>query len=175
MTRKDAVGLSLEKLPFRVLSIDILIEGVGYVEIVAQVRTRDLELRSAPGYPEPATPPPGVEEIEEEAEPIQDPFAAMMTQRRGGKEDAKRKAPAPAPAPPKKKEPAPKPGPEPLWPEIDVFTPEGRFVDSRRPIEGWMNNKPRVRPEHKRSRPRKSMKGAKKREKEERRSAGAAW
>lgn len=175
LTRKDAVGLSLERLPFRVLSIDILIEGVGYVEIVAQVRTRDLERSSAPGYPERAIPPPAVEEIEEEPEPIQDPFAAMMTQRRGPKEDAKRKAPAPAPAPPKKKEPEPKPGPEPLWPEIDVFTPEGRFVDSRRPIEGWMNNKPRVRPEHKRSRPRRSMKGAKKREKAERRSAGAAW
>lgn len=42
LTRKNAIGLSIDKLAFRVMSIDILIEGVGYVEIVAQVRARDL-------------------------------------------------------------------------------------------------------------------------------------
>ncbi|KAJ4150853.1 hypothetical protein LMH87_011583 [Akanthomyces muscarius] len=40
--RKNAVGLNIDRLPFRVLSVDILIEGVGYVEIVAQVRTRSI-------------------------------------------------------------------------------------------------------------------------------------
>ncbi|RDA94218.1 hypothetical protein CP533_0623 [Ophiocordyceps camponoti-saundersi (nom. inval.)] len=43
LTRKDAVSLRVDRLPFRVLSIDILIEGVGYVEIVAQVRARNVE------------------------------------------------------------------------------------------------------------------------------------
>lgn len=38
LTRNDAVGLKIERLPFRVLSADILIEGCGWVELVAQVR-----------------------------------------------------------------------------------------------------------------------------------------
>ncbi|OJD31834.1 gtp-binding protein [Diplodia corticola] len=38
LTRKDAVALSPERLPFTVWATDILIEGVGWVEIVAQTR-----------------------------------------------------------------------------------------------------------------------------------------
>ena len=175
LTRKSAVGLSVESLPFRVLSIDILIEGVGYVEVVAQMRTKDLERVGVPGYPDRTIPPPEEKDPEPEPEPepvSQDPFAVMMAQRRGTKE-AKAPAPTPTPTPPRRVKPAPErePSMEVVWPEIDVFTPEGRFIDSRRPIEGWMNNKPKIRPEHKRSRPRKSMKGQKKKEKRERRAA----
>ena len=38
LTRKDAVGLKSSVLPFTVYATDILIEGCGWVEIVAQVR-----------------------------------------------------------------------------------------------------------------------------------------
>lgn len=43
LTRKNACGFKVDVLPFRVLSIDILIEGVGWVEVVAQVRAKNLE------------------------------------------------------------------------------------------------------------------------------------
>lgn len=38
LTRKDAVALKPEQLPFTVWSTDILIDGVGWVELVAQTR-----------------------------------------------------------------------------------------------------------------------------------------
>ena len=38
LTRRDAVGLKAESLPFRVYAADVLIEGCGWVEVVAQVR-----------------------------------------------------------------------------------------------------------------------------------------
>ena len=43
LTRKSAVGLSTRALSFSVLSADILVEGCGWIEIVAQVRKRYLE------------------------------------------------------------------------------------------------------------------------------------
>ncbi|KAH6848389.1 hypothetical protein B0I37DRAFT_377507 [Chaetomium sp. MPI-CAGE-AT-0009] len=42
LTRKEAVGLKVDRLPYRVLGLDILIEGCGWVEVVVQVRTRQL-------------------------------------------------------------------------------------------------------------------------------------
>ncbi|KAF2228201.1 hypothetical protein BDZ85DRAFT_178285, partial [Elsinoe ampelina] len=38
LTRKDAVGLKAERLPFVVWSADVVIEGVGWIELVAQRR-----------------------------------------------------------------------------------------------------------------------------------------
>ena len=151
LTRKDAVGLKVDRLPFRVLSVDILIEGVGYVEIVAQVRARDLELLRRP-------PPRKPTEVPEKTGDV---FQDMMNQRRS------LDTPVVSPS-------EPEPEPEPAWPEVDVFSPEGRFIGSRMPIQGWLNNKPLVKPEHKRSRPRKSMRGQKKKEKLEKRAAAAA-
>ena len=43
LTRKDAAGLKTRVLPFVVLSTDILIEGCGWIELVAQVRKRNME------------------------------------------------------------------------------------------------------------------------------------
>lgn len=170
LTRKNAVGLSVDRLPFRVLSVDILIEGVGYVEVVAQVRTRDM--RQFPPLDAPiAGATKGDEEGGDEKQQTScreanDPFAVAIRQRRhdsaqgpeveaeqldGAKGEHKR---------------------EREWPIVDVFTPGGRFVGSRRPINGWMHNKPVVRDT--RQRPRKSMKGQKKKAKRDARTAGAA-
>ena len=44
LTRKNAAGLNAKVLPFIVFSIDILIEGCGWVELVAQLRKRDFEM-----------------------------------------------------------------------------------------------------------------------------------
>ena len=55
-------------------------------------------------------------------------------------------------------------------PSSTVFTPEGRFIGSRRPMCGYEMNKTKAKPA---KRMRKSMKGAKKREKMARRAARA--
>lgn len=43
LTSPMAGGLKAEVLPFKVFSMDLLIEGCGWVELVAQIRKRDLE------------------------------------------------------------------------------------------------------------------------------------
>ncbi|KAH7246022.1 hypothetical protein BKA59DRAFT_476988 [Fusarium tricinctum] len=157
LTRKNAVGLNVDRLPFRVLSTDILIEGVGYVEIVAQVRAQDIAMKVFTQQQQ--------SEFDERARQkrvdTSDPFAAMKSQRRDT---------SAAPVVKKRKEPEPPP-PEPSWPAVEVFSPEGRFIGTRQPLQGWIHNKPRVLPEHKRSRPRRSMKGAKKNAKAVKRAA----
>ena len=49
LTQKAAAGLNPEVLPFMVLSVDVLIEGCGWIEIVAQVRKKDMESANRPG------------------------------------------------------------------------------------------------------------------------------
>ncbi|KAK3905894.1 hypothetical protein C8A05DRAFT_30253 [Staphylotrichum tortipilum] len=53
LTRKVAVGLKVDRLPYRVLGIDILVEGCGWVEVVVQVRTRQLYAKEGGGATEP--------------------------------------------------------------------------------------------------------------------------
>ncbi|KAJ6441973.1 protein phosphatase inhibitor [Purpureocillium lavendulum] len=168
LTRKNAVGLGVDRLPFRVLSTDILIEGVGYVEIVAQVRARDYERWSAMQdavdrhAQEVQESGEAAEEADGSAAAADDPFAEMVNKRRDTLELEPTRARARDPPS------------EPDWPSVEVYSPEGRFVGSRRPINGWLNNKPRVLPEHKKSRPRRSMKGQKKKGKQEKRGATVA-
>ncbi|KAF0640715.1 hypothetical protein NXS19_010125 [Fusarium pseudograminearum] len=156
LTRKNAIGLNVDRLPFRVLSTDILIEGVGYVELVAQVRARDVALKVFDQQQQRIR---ADENVWKKPVDTSDPFAAMKFQRRDT---------APV-VQTRRKEP--EPPLDPGWPAVDVFSPEGRFIGSRQPIHGWLNNKPRVLKEHKKSRPRRSMKGAKKKDKFEKRAA----
>ncbi|KAK1245278.1 hypothetical protein MKX08_004907 [Trichoderma sp. CBMAI-0020] len=156
LTRKNAIGLSVDTLPFRVLSVDILIEGVGYVEIVAQVRKRHLERilasQNAPAEAKRETKPKAA------PQDTTDPFAEMYNMRRDMSVDDKAAGP--------KVQLQPEESPE--WPAVDVYSPLGQFVGSRKPINGWLNNKPRETADQKKSRPRRSMKGAKKLEKKRR-------
>ncbi|QYT01457.1 hypothetical protein H0G86_008494 [Trichoderma simmonsii] len=156
LTRKSAIGLSVEKLPFCVLSVDILIEGVGFVEIVAQVRRRALErIIASQNAPR---------EIEQETRPKEtprntsDPFSDMYSMRRDTAAYDKVTEPKVQLQPQESSD----------WPAVDIYSPEGKFIGSRKPINGWLNNKPRELAEHKKSRPRRSMKGAKKLEKQRR-------
>lgn len=158
LTRKNALGLKVEQLPFRVVSVDILIEGVGYVEIAAQVRARQFEQwASGQGAAEEG---PRAHEDSGSVASDNDPLAALVEGRQTETDDGAGSR-------------ARNLGEESDWPAVDVYTPEGRFVASRRPMGGWINNKPRVRPEHRRSRPRRSMKGHKKRAKKQRRAEEA--
>lgn len=109
VTRKDAAGLGVDQLPYRVVSTDILIEGCGWVELVCQIRKRRFDAGD--------------------------------------------------------------------FPEVEVFSPEGKFIGSRRCMSAWLLGGPKVDKRAK-GRPRKSMKGAKKEEKRQTRSAnlaGSSW
>lgn len=134
ITRRDAVNMKPDRLPYRVLAADILIEGCGWVEVVAQVRNKDL---FAPRKPPRKTSSASGEEI----------FQTLDLSEPDPNERASLGAS------------------EPNWPVIDVFSPEGRFIKSRRPMNAWLLNKPRVTAQASRSRPRKSMKREKKNEK----------
>lgn len=99
-----------DSLPFTVYSVDLLIEGVGWVELVAQVRKRRQSLLS-------------------------DAF---------GQQDMDIASD------------------QPQLPEVEVFSPEGKFVGSRRPMGAWLLGGKKDAPKHlKRARPRKSMASAK--------------
>lgn len=169
LTRKKAVGLRVENLPFRVLSVDILIESVGYVEIVAQVRARDFEVWTA-----------AQQQLDAQVKVVpgtsEDPYVRILESRWGFSDtppSTKRFKPATWGSKPAGESPVDAEL-EPGWPAIDVFTPKGRFVATRKPINGWENNKPRVLAEHRRSRPRRSMKGDK-RTKQAAMSKRMAW
>lgn len=172
----------LDKLPFRVLGVDILIEGVGWVEIVAQVRKRDFPdavdaslvvagqrttqkkavekdkttwgkngllqtLDLSPG-PDQAGPEDGraksVQESFEEDFGEEEPESEWEDV---GKEEKEAEAEGDAVSAAE----------ESIWPVVEVFTPEGNFVSSRRPMNAFLMNKPVDKRYQKRQR--KSMKG----------------
>lgn len=102
LVAKSAVGLKPQQLAFKVLSVDILIESVGWVELVCQVRRSD--------FPDHLSSHDNVD-----------------------------------------------------FPEVDIFTPEGRFIAYRRPMGAWMLSKKALIPSSRKSvRPRRSMAGVKK-------------
>ncbi|KAK0613776.1 hypothetical protein B0T14DRAFT_539491 [Immersiella caudata] len=151
LTRKNALNLPPEKLPFRTLAVDILIEGCGWVEMVAEVRRKHFVLPP----PRPRTPPPLTPSPKKSKGSYGEPVLLKTLDLFGT-------APEPEPLlPPPPQQPQPEP--ESFWPIVDVFTPEGRFVSSRRPMNAWLINKPKQI--HLKKRPRRSMKSAKKREK----------
>lgn len=111
LTNPSAAGLKVDRLPFRVMATDILIEGCGWVELVCQIRKRDIERGS---------------HLQTEGE-------------QGNMEDRSR------------------------FPEVEIFSPEGKFVGQRRCMNGWLlNMKPRAATGRSKGRPRRSMKGVKK-------------
>ncbi|KAJ3553935.1 hypothetical protein NPX13_g10756 [Xylaria arbuscula] len=154
LTRKSAVGLEVERLPYRVLSTDILVEGVGWVELVAQVRTKDLFAPKA----QPKTEQSG---DNTETEPG-DEMSAMERLEAIAEDTRKQKLSPPVRSEQEKEK---EQEGEPNWPIVDVYSPEGKFISCRKPMNGWMLNKPRVEAASRKSRPRKSMKGVKKLEK----------
>ena len=120
LTSRSAVKLKAEQLPFVVYAADILIEGCGWVEVVAQMRKRR--------------------------------HLAAESAGEGGEE-------AVIYRPLQMNEAAEDPGSR--FPSIEVFSPEGKFVGIRPPLNGWMLNK-RPDPVHARkTRPRRSMRSMK--------------
>lgn len=134
ITAKTAIGISPERLPYRVLGTDILIEGCGWVELTAQVRKRQWE----------ATPEKTVQwqtAFGEQKDRMEND-SEMLDDIGGGEEQEIV---------------------DPNWPAVEIFTPDGRFVAARRPMNAWIHTQ---RPDRNiKGRPRKSMKGHKKAEK----------
>ncbi|KAI1800818.1 hypothetical protein F4811DRAFT_536900 [Daldinia bambusicola] len=173
LMRRDAINLSIDRLPYRVLSTDILIEGVGWVEVTAQVRTKDLfKKKTSDPLEEWNTTPieEPQEKKEEEKEKKEEKGELSALERLESlAEDPKKKRPPPPPPVEEQDEDV-----ELNWPIVDVYSPEGKFISSRRPMNGWLLNKQKVTKAQKRKRPRRSMKGMKKLEKKRRREREAA-
>ncbi|KAK3111216.1 Mitochondrial ribosome small subunit biogenesis protein, partial [Teratosphaeriaceae sp. CCFEE 6253] len=129
LTEASAAGLKAGDLPFVVWSADVVVEGVGWVELVCQVRRKP---RSWVGGGVERDALGAIEGPESEA-PLED----------DGREERGDGAKA---------------GEEDGTPAIEVFTPEGKFVGCRRPMGGWLLGRPRPVPVHKRrERPRQSI------------------
>lgn len=145
ITNKHAAGIKVDQLPYRVLSTDILIEGCGWVEITVQVRTKDL-FRPKPKPSGAHSITVGGEQILQSLDlsDLEANYETGMTHEDGSQ--------------------------EPNWPVVDVFSPLGRFIGSRPPMNAWLYNKIRKTAATSKKRPRKSMRGAKKSEKQFKRS-----
>ncbi|KAL8381055.1 hypothetical protein RB595_005378 [Gaeumannomyces hyphopodioides] len=153
LTAKAAGKVPLDRLPFRILGADIVIEGVGWVELTVQMRKNDLEWRTR-----------GAKRKE-----------ISRTRRRGG-DEIRQTLDLSGPGDEevqKDEDDVPEKGGEDdiAWPKVQVFTPEGRFVSVRPPMKASLCCPPQ-KPD--KGRPRKSMKGEKKRAKAAKRAATAA-
>lgn len=155
LTSKVAVGLKVDRLPYRVLGIDVLIEGCGWVELTVQVRTRQLFAprteRPNDKVDDPFSKLGILEKLDLRPEPVnalkEDDDADAEWDNRGFDDGVSRKGDE-----------------EVNWPVIDVYSPEGRFIGHRKPMNAWLLNKPKKGDI--KSRPRRSMKGQKKLEKQ---------
>jgi hypothetical protein len=98
LTTSAAAGLKPKDLPFKVLSIDILIESVGWIELVAQVRKGRIMDRGRTEEPEDVH-----------------------------------------------------------LPQVEVFTPAGKFIGSRQPMNAWLLGGHAKHSSKEKGRPRKSM------------------
>ncbi len=147
-------GVDPAKLPFQVYATDILIEGVGWVELVCQVRKSRINSQPPSAQEEPAK-----EDTVEPAVPTSEqisiestgfvPFNSPLSDSNGEASSN--------------------------FPQVEIFTPGGKSIGQRECLDVWQTwhtGKPRnaVRS----ARPRKPMKGAKKRAKLAQRAAAAA-
>ena len=105
LTSKAAAGLNTHVLPFLVFSIDVLVEGCGWVELAAQVRKKDFEKPAVAG--------------------------TFLDDK--------------------------------PYPQIEVVSPGGRHIGVRRPMGAWLLYKRKPGSSKATVRPRKSMRGVKKR------------
>ncbi|KAI9834892.1 MAG: hypothetical protein M1819_002800 [Sarea resinae] len=145
LTAPAAAALKVDQLPYRVLATDLLIEGCGWVELVAQVRKKALEFTSQDKITSSAESPPSIPN-----QPVDENPTPTVT----GQADSD----VPSAS---------------AFPEIEVFTPSGKHVGARRPMSAWVlgGAKSASVSGKKKARPRPSMKGKKKIEKKMKRVA----
>lgn len=149
ITASDAAGISVERLPYKVMSCDILIEGCGWVELVAQIRKKPGNMKGPHHIkslrrPTVKTLADGTRSITRggKASPREEGWRSEDTT--SGEEELEL---------------------DPAWPAVEVFTPEGRFVASRAPMNAWLYCGVKKGKHDAKGRPKKSMKGVKKNKK----------
>jgi genetic interactor of prohibitins 3, mitochondrial len=160
VTKKHAgsvvrAGVDVNKLPFRVYSTDLLIQGVGWVELVCQVRRRRLESQMR-------LPPTSAIE-----QPL-DAFAELQAVQSTGPASIFDIVFPPPEKPSRSRNPKGS-APESVFPCVEVFTPNGQHISSRPSMGAWMlwrEGNPKLKRMRESVRPRRSMKGDKRREKE---------
>lgn len=173
-------GVPLSKLPFRVKGTDILLEGVGWLELVCQVRHR----RRRGGQHEEAQAVTGKDCDKEWNGGDADAGAHGRRDALSILDDPS----PPSPSAPLSISPRNQPYNDTRYhgssgredefptPQVEIFTPEGRSVGQRRTMGAWMlihgARKPgqtKTKKSSLKARPRRSMKGMKKRGKMEER------
>ncbi|KAG9999480.1 hypothetical protein KCU78_g15885, partial [Aureobasidium melanogenum] len=133
LTSKSAAKLKPEQLPFKVYSADILVEGVGWVELVAQVR-KSAQNKSIPispsSEPEDVSAPPTPGDSETTTwKPLSTPKEHIAQS---------------------------------TFPQVEVFSPKGKFIAVRPPmIASLLGGKKAPLANTRKSRPRLSMKSLK--------------
>ena len=138
LTDKQGIGLKAARLSYVVFSADILIEGSGWIECTVQVRRRALE------------------EARLDEERIEQEMARESTNGEGMRQELKMEYGA-------SEHKTLVPG----TPFVEVWSPEGKGIGIRRPMGAYMLGGEGSKPKEKTSRPRRSMKGVKKRLKAE--------
>jgi hypothetical protein len=133
LTSKSAARLKPEQLPFKVYSADILVEGVGWVELVAQVR------KSAKNKPTYTSPPK--ETTDSDVPPTSSDsetttWKPLVTPEEQVAQD--------------------------MFPQVEVFSPKGKFIAVRPPmVASLLGGKKAPTASTRKSRPRLSMKSLK--------------
>ncbi|POS84908.1 hypothetical protein EPUL_002837 [Erysiphe pulchra] len=104
VTAHDAGRVNVDQLPYRVIGTDILIEGCGWVELVAQVSKRRGDSIINP--------------LGHDSEDIE-----ISDKETENKETGE------------------------VWPGVEIFSPHGKYVAARRPMNAWsfIKNKPSKR------------------------------
>lgn len=138
LTTASGVGLKAKVLPFSVLSTDILVEGIGWVELVAQVRKRKVDPVPIVVDVEPDGVIRGESEADDELRSIDDKETSPHLEKDENYEKEAHNADE--------------------FPEVEVFSPNGMGIGARRPMGAWLlgGAKPTT-VANKRSRPRRSM------------------
>lgn len=141
LTDKTAGKRRTDALPFVIYSADILIESVGWVEVVCQVRRK----RQSPEAMQPQQQQGGdVPSDTNNYSPAA--HKAMGVLESGSQAEFGQRSSG-------------------EFPEVEVFTPTGRFVASRRPMGAWLLGGKKPLPVHKRhARPRQTISQVKRRQ-----------
>jgi genetic interactor of prohibitins 3, mitochondrial len=148
-------GVDVHKLPFQVYATDILIEGVGWVELVCQVRKRRATtVRSSESHEDNllGDEDPIGDALEKGTEAVADETKAF-TPFRGAPHVGE-------------KEEDQTPDSINAFPEVEIFTPNGRFIGQRMCLDVWqMWNSGKPAGSARSARPRRAMSGVKKQQK----------
>jgi hypothetical protein len=133
LTSKSAVRLKPAQLPFRVYSADILVEGVGWIELVAQVRTSKRDQPVLTSLPEESA---DVKASSNETK------SGITTWTSPGVQDEHIE--------------------QEIFPAVEVFSPKGKFIGVRPPMSAWLlGGKKAPAANARKSRPRMSIKSLK--------------